>query len=185
MHMKKSIAKRSLVAALSVLAAAGVAQAASQRDTLSAYKLVTLDGKSTTLSAYRGQVVVVNFWASWCAPCRRELPLLNQWNAEWTGRGARVIAISIDKDAGKARKFVDEMKLKLPVMHDGPEGLARTLDIPTVPYTLLLDRDGNVLGQVEGSAESEVAALGRRVETMLASKGEKPVQEAGVSGGSR
>src|SRR5881409_1516255 len=94
--MKKAIAKRSLVAAMSVLAAAGVARANSQRDTLAAYKLASLDGKTTTLSAYRGEVIVVNFWASWCAPCRRELPLLDQWIASWTGRGARVIAISVD-----------------------------------------------------------------------------------------
>jgi thiol-disulfide isomerase/thioredoxin len=79
----------------------------------------------------------VNFWASWCAPCRRELPLLDQWNSAWTGRGARVIAISIDTDAKKAKRFAEEMKLTLPVMHDGPQGLARTLDIPSVPYTLL------------------------------------------------
>lgn len=183
--MKKSIAKRSLVAAISVVAAAGIAHAAGERDTLAAHKLATLDGSTTTLSAYRGDVVVVNFWASWCAPCRRELPLLDQWNAAWAGRGARVIAISIDSDARKAKQFAEEMKLTLPVMHDGPEGLARVLDIPSVPYTLLLDRDGNVVGEVKGSTESEVAALQRKVETMIATSGQKPVQEAGMAGGSR
>jgi thiol-disulfide isomerase/thioredoxin len=155
------------------------------RDTLAAHKLAALDGKTTTLAAYRGDILVVNFWASWCAPCRRELPLLDRWNSAWTGRGARVIAISIDSDARKAKDFAEEMKLTLPVMHDGPEGLARTLDIPSVPYTLLLDRDGNVLGEVKGSTESEVAALHRKVESMIAAQGTKPLQEAGVTGGSR
>ncbi len=183
--MKKSIAKRSLVAAISVMAAAGIAHAQGDRDTLAAYKLAALDGSTTTLAAYRGDVVVVNFWASWCAPCRRELPLLDQWNAAWTGRGARVIAISIDTDAKKAKRFVDEMKLTLPVMHDGPGGLARTLDIPSVPFTLLLDRNGSVIGEVRGSAEADVAALGRKVETLLAGRGEKSVQEAGMNGGAR
>jgi thiol-disulfide isomerase/thioredoxin len=185
MNMKKSIAKRSLVAAISVMAAAGAARAGSDHDTLTAYKLTALDGKTTTLAACRGEVVVVNFWASWCAPCRKELPLLDQWNSAWAGRGARVIAISIDSDAKKAKQFADEMKLTLPVMHDGPDGLARTLDIPSVPYTLLLDRDGNVVGEVKGSTESEIAALQRKVETLLAARGVSPVQEAGVAGGSR
>jgi len=183
--MKKSIAKRSLVAAISILAATGVARADSQSEALSTHKLGALDGKTTTLAAYRGDILVVNFWASWCAPCRRELPLLDQWNAAWAGRGARVIAISIDSDARKAKQFAEEMKLTLPVMHDGPEGLARVLDIPSVPYTILLDRDGNILATVHGSAEAEVAALGKKVETMIAARGDKPVQEAGMTGGSR
>jgi thiol-disulfide isomerase/thioredoxin len=178
--MKKSIIKRSLIAAISVLAATGVAQADSNRETLSTHKLTALDGTSTSLDKYRGEYVVVNFWASWCAPCRKELPLLDQWNAAWAKRGARVVAISIDTDAKKAKAFVDEMNLKLPVLHDGPDGLARTLDIPSVPYTLLLDRDGNVVGAVQGSKESEVAALKNKVESMLGG-----VSQASMTGGSR
>ena len=180
--MKKSIVKRSIVAAISVMAATSAAGTDSTKEALSTHTLATLDGKTTTLAKYRGDYVVVNFWASWCAPCRRELPLLDQWNSAWTGRGARVIAISIDTDAKKAKRFMDEMKLTLPVMHDGPQGLARTLDIPSVPYTLLLDRDGNIVGEVKGSDESQVAALQRQVEGVLAPRG---VSQAGMGGGSR
>jgi thiol-disulfide isomerase/thioredoxin len=185
MNMKKSIAKRSIVAAISVMAATGMARADTESGPLSTHKLAALDGTTTTLANYRGEVLVVNFWASWCAPCRKELPLLDQWNSAWAGRGARVIAISIDSDAKKAKQFVEEMKLTLPVMHDGPDGLARTLDIPSVPFTLLIDRDGKVIGEVRGSTESEIAALQRKVETILDARGVAPVQEAGVAGGSR
>lgn len=181
--MKKSIAKRSLVAAISIMTAAAAAHADASKEALSTHKLAALDGSTTSLDKFRGEFVVVNFWASWCAPCRRELPLLDQWNAAWTGRGARVIAISIDTDAKKAKRFVDEMKLMLPVMHDGPQGLARTLDIPSVPYTLLLDRDGKVIGEVKGSTESEVVALQRKVESLLAPRGAP--QEASMNGGAR
>lgn len=163
----------------------GRVNAGSERETLASHRLSSLDGTTTTLAAYRGEVVVVNFWASWCAPCRHELPLLDQWNSDWAGRGARVIAISIDNDARKAKRFMDDMELSLTVVHDGPNGLARGLDIPTVPYTLLLDREGNVIDTVRGSAEAEVTALGRKVETMIAARGVKPVQEAGMAGGSR
>src|SRR5678815_2480264 len=114
MNMKKSIVKRSIVAAISVMAATGIARADSIRDTLSTHKLAALDGTTSSLNTYRGEVIVLNFWASWCAPCRRELPLLDQWNSAWTGRGARVIAISIDTDAKKAKRFAEDMKLTLP-----------------------------------------------------------------------
>jgi hypothetical protein len=79
------------------------------------------------------------------------------------------------------------MKLTLTVLYDGPDGLARTLDIPSVPYTLLLDRDGNVVKTVKGSMADELAALERRVETMLAERPAPRVQEAGVAapGGER
>lgn len=173
------------LAGIGVATTISVATAGNERETLAAHKLSSLDGTATTLSAYRGEVVVVNFWAAWCAPCRHELPMMDQWNADWKGRGARVVAISIDQDVRKAKRFVEEMELGLTVVHDGPNGLARSLDIPTVPYTLLLDRDGNIIGKVEGSAEKEVAALGRKVETMIAARGGRPVQEAGVAGGSR
>lgn len=174
--------RRMILAGVVLAATAGTARAGSERDTLAAHPLTGLDGAATNLAAFRGELVVVNFWASWCAPCREELPLLDQWNTAWAGRGARVVAVSIDKDARKARRFAGDMKLSLTVVHDGPDGLARSLDIPAVPYTLLLDREGNVIQQVAGSAEAEVAALGRRVETMLAARGAKPVQEAGLGG---
>jgi len=168
-----------------VTATGGPVTALDGREKLATHRLALLDGKTTTLAAFRGEVVVINFWASWCAPCRHELPLLDRWNSDWAGRGARVIAISIDNDARKAKRFMDDMGLSLTVAHDGPNGLARSLDIPTVPYTLLLDREGNVIDTVRGSAEAEVTALGRKVETMIAARGAKPVQEAGMAGGSR
>jgi len=180
-------------AATLVLAAWGVAMtlapavAGDERAALAGHSLTTLEGTTTTLAAFRGDVVVVNFWASWCAPCRKELPTLNAWNTAWAGRGARVVAVSIDKDVRRARRFAMDMNLSLTVLHDGPDGLARTLDIPAVPYTLLLDREGNVVGTVSGSASEEIAALGRKVETMLAARGTPPVQEAGMGepGGKR
>jgi thiol-disulfide isomerase/thioredoxin len=173
--------------AIVALAAPGTAGTAVERDALGARRLQTLDGTPTTLSAFRGEVTVVNFWASWCAPCRQELPLLNRWNTTWAGRGARVVAVSIDRDVANARRFARDMDLTLTVLHDGPDGLARTLDIPTVPYTVLLDREGNVIRAVKGSKAEELAALERTVETMLVRRSAGAVQEAGMAapGGER
>jgi len=168
------------LAAVAAMVAPGLARGGGDREALGAHRLTALDGTTTTLSRYRGEVVVVNFWASWCAPCRNELPVMDRWNAAWAGRGARVVAVSIDNELRNARRFAEAMNLSLVVVHDGPRGLARTLDIPTVPYTLLLDGNGNVVHTVEGSAAEGLAALERRVETMLAARNDPALQEAGM-----
>jgi peroxiredoxin len=147
--------------------------------TLANHELASFDGGKTKLSSLRGDVVVVNFWATWCAPCRKELALFNGWNAEWKGRGARVVAISIDKDARKARRFAEEMQLSLTVVHDGPDGLARSLELPSVPCTCLLDRDGKVVSVVRTSSQDELAVLKGKVDSMLAGR-KTPPQAAGM-----
>jgi thiol-disulfide isomerase/thioredoxin len=170
----------SLLAALvtAVLAAGAFAGTDNAGGVLAAYTVKSLDGDKTTLASYRGDIVVVNFWASWCAPCRHELPMMEQWNQSWQGRGARVVAISVDSDKRKARRFVDEENLALAVFHDGPDGLARELDIPSLPCTYLLDRNGNVLKVVQGSNDAELAALYQTVESMLADGRVREVQKA-------
>jgi peroxiredoxin len=147
--------------------------------TMANHELASMDGKKMTLSSLRGQVVVVNFWATWCAPCRKELAVFDGWNREWGNRGARVVAISIDRDARKARRFAEDMGLSLLVVHDGPDGLARSLDLPSVPCTYLLDRDGNVLSIVKSSNADELAALKAKVESMT-----RGPQSAGMGAGS-
>jgi len=127
--------------------------------------LHTLDGKSLTLASLRGEVVVVNFWASWCPPCRKELPALAALNDRLAGHG-RVIAVSIDRDLRNVERFAKANHLSMTVAHDGPDGLARQLDLKSVPLTLVLGRDGEValtamgtsdLGRVEDTARRLVA----------------------------
>ncbi|HXV13726.1 MAG TPA: TlpA disulfide reductase family protein [Candidatus Krumholzibacteria bacterium] len=176
--------RRLMQAAAVALAIAGMTggRAAAGADvgaTLANHELASFDGGKTKLASMRGDVVVVNFWATWCAPCRKELALFDGWNAEWKGRGARVVAISIDKDARKARRFAEEMGLQLTVVHDGPDGLARSLDLPSVPCTYLLDRDGNVVSVVRTSSHDELAVLKGKVDSMVAGR-KTPPQAAGM-----
>jgi peroxiredoxin len=133
---------------------------------LRTHVMQSLDGKKSSMGEFRGEVVVVNFWASWCRPCRRELPELNQLHAELAKQGGRVIAISIDEDPRNARRFVRDHKLTLPVWHDGPAGLAQQLALDHIPYTIVLNRDGSIAfatSGVEADDRAELAAVAKRL----------------------
>jgi peroxiredoxin len=160
-------------------AAAGAAGAELHADAgelLARHELRSLDGATTSLRDLRGEVVVVNFWATWCKPCRREMRALDAWNAALAGRGARVVAISVDSDAERARRFVADEALALPVFVDGPDGLAKALDLPHLPYTIVLDRDGAVASISRGATGGELAAIQRTAETLLAAPRSEPAE---------
>lgn len=131
---------------------------------LLAEPMVNLAGEFASLGDYRGEVLVVNFWASWCAPCRDELPVLDAWNTDWTGSGARVVGVSLDKRIGNVERFLADTDLGLPILIDGPDGLAAALDLTAVPSTYLLDRDGRVVMVVRGFQEDELLRLKKAAE---------------------
>jgi thiol-disulfide isomerase/thioredoxin len=114
------------------------------------------DGRSVTLADYKGQVVVVNLWATWCAPCVKEMPTLAKLQAEYAGRPVKVLAISLDKgteDIAKARAFMAD---KTPLQfHHGDYSLAFSLNPPAegLPTTLIFDRQGRERARLAGGAD--------------------------------
>jgi thiol-disulfide isomerase/thioredoxin len=172
-----------LAAAVGVAALVTPAGADAEKDAgtlLMSHTLRSLDGGEVRLETYEGEVIVVNFWASWCAPCRKELPIMNQWNDQWDGRGARVVAISIDNELRNAQRFAEQAKLTMPLFHDGPEGLAKELDLPSVPCTYLIDRSGRVVSIIQSSSSKELASLEERAESLMRS-GRRAAQKAGMT----
>jgi thiol-disulfide isomerase/thioredoxin len=112
-------------------------------------RFVDAAGRSLTLADFRGKVVLLNIWATWCAPCREEMPALDRLQAKLGGAHFQVVALSVDQQGVPiARKFYSEVGIKaLPLYIDPSAKAAFTLDAAGLPATLLLDRAGREIGR--------------------------------------
>ena len=108
------------------------------------FVLKGMDGRNLRLSEYRGQVVLVNFWARWADDARQELPALDRINTTYSRAGLVVLGVSIDEDARRARDFADGMKLGYPILFDTTSNTGRDYLIQKMPMTILVDRSGVV-----------------------------------------
>lgn len=127
------------------------------------------EGRPVTLADLRGKVVVLNVWATWCSPCRQEMPSLDRLQAKFDRRDLEVVALSIDrKGLGPVRKFLDEAGVRNLAPHIDESGRAsRDLGLVGLPGTLVIDREGREIGRLLGGAEWDgpetVEFLKRRV----------------------
>lgn len=108
------------------------------------FTLRTMNGPNLRLQEQRGQVVMVNFWATWCGPCRQEMPHLNKLYDKYKSSGFVLLGVNIDDDAAKATDLANKLGLKFPVLLDTDKKVSRTYDMNAMPATLLIDRDGKV-----------------------------------------
>jgi thiol-disulfide isomerase/thioredoxin len=113
------------------------------------------EGNEVSLTDFRGEVVVLNLWATWCAPCRREMPSLDRLQAKLGGDDLEVIALSLDRgDVTKVRAFFDELGISHLTVYQDPEARAgRELGAPGLPTTIVIDRTGQEVGRLLGPAE--------------------------------
>jgi peroxiredoxin len=106
--------------------------------------LKAMDGANLRLSEFRGQVVVVNFYARWADDSREEMPALNKINATYERAGLVVLGISVDEDLRRAREFADSMKVSYPIMLDAGSDIGKDYLLQNMPVTILVDRSGVV-----------------------------------------
>ena len=125
---------------LATAAGATVAPQAAAPD----FTLRTADGRNLRLQEQRGQVVMVNFWASWCGPCKQEMPQLNRLYDKYRAAGFVLLGVNIDDDAMAATHATARWGVKFPVLLDGDKAVTRLYDLGSMPATVLIDRDGRV-----------------------------------------
>ncbi len=128
-----------------------------------------LSGQAVRLSAHRGQVVLVNLWATWCPPCREEMPSMERLYRELKDRGFVLLAVSQDEDGAAAVKpFVEQMNVTFPVLVDPQGEVGRKYGVWGYPESFLLDREGRVVERVIGprdwASENQIA----QIEALLA-----------------
>ena len=159
------------VAAVAVVAWATAASAESQIKPWKAavtpkLALQDLEGGHADLGDLRGRVVIVNFWATWCVPCKAEIPGFIDLQKKYGARGLQIIGISVDDPARTAKKYADDMKMNYPVLlAEGTEEILKAYDpIPSIPVSVVIGRDGSICSKHVGIApmdvfEKELASL--------------------------
>ena len=134
-----------------------------------AFSLADLDGQPVDLDSLRGKVVFVNFWATWCAPCREEAPSLQKLYARLQPRGFEVVAVSIDpaNQEKAVRSFVDEFDLEFPILADPDQRAYRSYGVTGVPETFLIDAEGRLAEKFIGPRDWSQPRFARAIERLL------------------
>lgn len=171
----RSVVLRALVllSVLSIAAGALAEEPAERRAAAPSFALKDLNGKRVQLDAYKGKVVVVNFWATWCAPCLQELPFLEQYYKRYAKDGLVVLAIATDgpETAARIRTVVRRKRWSMPVLHDAAGSVVASLNPRgTNPYTLFIDRRGRVAFRHEGYSPGDEKKYEGLIRSLLAEK---------------
>ena len=108
------------------------------------FTLHAMDGPNLRLKEQRGRVVMVNFWATWCGPCRQEMPQLNRLYEKYKSSGFVLLGVNVDDDTKKAAEVAGKLGVTFPVLLDTDKSVSKLYDLSTMPSTVIIDRDGKV-----------------------------------------
>ena len=151
------------LAAFATAAIPAVAPAAPAPD----FTLRIMGGPNLRLAEQRGRVVLVNFWATWCGPCRQEMPHLNRLYEKYKGAGFVLLGVNVDDDARNAADLAGKLNLKFPVLLDTDKKVSRLYDMNTMPSTVVIDREGRVRYIHRGYRDGYEAAYDEQIRALL------------------
>ncbi len=115
------------------------------------FELKDLNGQTISLEDFRGKAVLLNFWATWCGPCRGEMPYLEEIYQEWSNKKLVLLAVNIGESSSQAKGYLQNNNLSLPVLLDTREVVAQQYNITAIPTTFFVDKDGIIQDKVVGS----------------------------------
>ena len=127
------------------------------------FTLPSLSGEKVSLSGFAGKVVVLDFWAQWCEPCKRELPELDKLAKSYGAKNVAIITVNIDKQRDNADKLVRTLGLSLPVLLDAAGAVAATYDLPKMPSSYVIDPKGVVRFVHEGYESGDIARFQKEI----------------------
>jgi len=131
--------------ALSAVATLTAAAAALQTGAAApAFQLNSNTGKPLALADFRGQIVLLNFWASWCGPCRQEMPILEQLNRQYHGKGVTLLGINVEPDSAAAVSWLKATPVTFPILFDTDSKVSSLYEVAGMPNTVIIDRKGQV-----------------------------------------
>ncbi len=147
MNLRTPILRRPAAAIAAAACAAALATGAAAALTAGLapdFTLHSVSGPNLRLKEQRGQVVMLNFWASWCGPCKQEMPHLNRLYEKYHASGFQLLGVNVDDDARNAAGASTSLGVRFPVLLDTEKKVSRLYDLSTMPSTVLIDRDGRV-----------------------------------------
>lgn len=127
-----------------------------------------LDGKTAKLSDYRGKVVVLDFWASWCNPCKMSVPDMNKLAKEYAGKGVVVLAVATDTARDNVDKGIKEFGIEYPVVWDHDSGLQSAFQVSSYPTVVIIDKKGLISRKLQGYDPSQTPVdLRNQIDSVL------------------
>jgi len=127
-----------------ILAATSLASSGLEGQQAPDFALKSSTGENLRLSEFRGDVVMINFWATWCGPCRQEMPLLDELYSRYQRVGFSLLGVNIDDDSRRAMQMIDELGVNFPVLFDARKDVSKLYEVEAMPVTVIVDREGTV-----------------------------------------
>jgi thiol-disulfide isomerase/thioredoxin len=150
--------------------AAGVARATGIGDAAPRFALPTAQGTTIALDKLRGQVVYVDFWASWCGPCRRSFPWMNELQQRYGNRGFTIVAINVDAKREDAERFLQQYPAAFAVVYDAAGATPGAYDVKAMPSSYIVDPQGSVAWVEHGYRDERRAELEEKIRALLAAR---------------
>lgn len=155
------------IAALAACFAAGAANAVAPGDAAPSLSLPDEAGKIVALDQIKGRVVYVDFWASWCGPCKRSFPWMNEMHRKYADQGLTIVAVNVDKRKADAAKFLAANPGAFTIVYDPSGGTPTAWDVKGMPTSYLMDRSGRILSVESGFSDETKGALEARIQAAL------------------
>ncbi|MCW8832329.1 MAG: TlpA family protein disulfide reductase [Colwellia sp.] len=108
------------------------------------FTLKSTQGKNLNLAEQRGQIIVINFWASWCGPCRKEMPILQSFHSKYNNLGVSVWGVNVEQENQAGQDFLADLDLSFPIFFDSSNKISANYQVEAMPTTVIVDRDGKV-----------------------------------------